>query len=77
MPNCRAARDEESQIANFGEKTPEVHPPASPPPRLTPLQVGLKEYYIKYNIKYTNSCYVFSFLHNFKLKTYYCLKIAD
>ena len=27
------------------------------------------KYYIKYNSKYTNSCYVFSFLHNFKLKT--------
>ena len=27
------------------------------------------KYYIKYNSKYTNSCYVVSFLHNFKLKT--------
>ena len=27
------------------------------------------KYYIKYNSKYANSCYVFSFLHNFKLKT--------
>ena len=29
---------------------------------------GAREYYIKYNSKHTNSCYVFSFLHNFKLK---------
>ena len=26
------------------------------------------KYYIKYNSKYTNSCYVFSFSDNFKLK---------
>ena len=36
-----------------------------PPP---PLQLGEKEYYIKYNSKCTDSCYVFSFLHNFELK---------
>ena len=36
---------------------------------LTVLQLGTKEYYIKYNNKCTNSCYAFSFLHNFKLKT--------
>ena len=36
---------------------------------LTPLQLGTKEYYIKYNHKCTNACYVFSFIHNFKLKT--------
>ena len=39
---------------------------SSTPP--SPLQLGTKEYCIKYNSKYTNSCYVFSFLHNFKLK---------
>ena len=27
------------------------------------------KYYIKYSSKYTNSCYIFFFLHNFKLKT--------
>ena len=27
------------------------------------------KYYIKYNSKYTISCYLLSFLHNFKLKT--------
>ena len=27
------------------------------------------KYYIKYKSKYTNSCYLLSFLHNFKLKT--------
>ena len=27
------------------------------------------KYYIKYNSKYTNYCYVFSFLHNLKPKT--------
>ena len=26
------------------------------------------KYYIKYNSKYTNSCYLFSFSDNFKLK---------
>ena len=26
------------------------------------------KYYIKYNSKYTKSCYLFSFLHSFKLK---------
>ena len=36
---------------------------------LTSLQLGTKEYYIKYNNKCTSSCFVFSFLHNFKLKT--------
>ena len=28
------------------------------------------KYYIEYNSKHTNSCYVFSFLHNFKLKSH-------
>ena len=28
------------------------------------------KYYIKYNSKYTNSCCVFSFLHNFILKAH-------
>ena len=27
------------------------------------------KYYIKYSSKYTNSCYLFLFLHNSKLKT--------
>ena len=39
---------------------------------LTPLpylQLGTNKYYIKYNNKCASSCYVFSVLHNFKLKT--------
>ena len=45
-----------------------------PPPLPHLLQLGTKEYYIKYNNKYTNSCYIISFLHNFKL-SYHWLKI--
>ena len=65
------------QIANFRKKTPQVHliiirhwPKNNPSPILRNLDnfsSGAREYYIKYNGKYTNSCYVF-FFFNFKLK---------
>ena len=34
-----------------------------------PLNIFNTKYYIKYNSKYTNFCYLFSFLHNFKPET--------
>ena len=72
--------------ANFRKKTPQVHliiirqwPKNNPSPILRNLDnfsPGAREYYIKYNGKYTNSCHVF-FFFQFQTKkwSYHWIKI--